>query len=65
MEGELEIEGERLDAASPPLRARVPGVYGTTGFRPSVLTFPQPGCWKVTGRVGSAALTFVVLVSKR
>jgi hypothetical protein len=27
------------------------------------LDFPTPGCWEVTGRVGDARPTFVVLVA--
>ena len=60
--GELTIEGRRLDAPAPPLRASVPDGYGATGFQVSGLDFPTPGCWEVTGRVGDASLTFVVLV---
>ena len=26
------------------------------------LTFPTPGCWEITGRVGDTALTYVTLV---
>jgi hypothetical protein len=62
--GELKISGVRLDAAAPPLRADVPRGYGATGFQASGVFFPTDGCWEVTGRVGSAALTFVVMVVK-
>src|SRR5918997_1699682 len=31
--GRLRIEGERLDAPAPPLRADVPAGYGPTGFQ--------------------------------
>jgi hypothetical protein len=65
VEGQLTIEGERLDASAPPLRADVPDGYGPTGFQPTGLSFPTEGCWKVLGRVGGARLTFVVLVRKR
>jgi hypothetical protein len=60
--GTLQIEGRRLDAPAPPLRAHVPPGYGDTGFQVSTLIFPTEGCWEVTGRVGSHTLTFVVLV---
>jgi hypothetical protein len=60
--GELTISGVRLDAAAPPLRAEIPSGYGDSGFQASGLIFPTEGCWEVTGRAGSAALTFVVLV---
>jgi hypothetical protein len=62
--GTLRISGRRLDGSSPPLRAHVPGGYGRTGFNPAGLTFPTTGCWKVTGRVGSAQLSYVVKVTK-
>jgi hypothetical protein len=41
----------------------VPGGYGR-GFQATVLTFPTIGCWRVTGRVGRARLTFTLLVTK-
>jgi hypothetical protein len=62
--GQLTIEGRRLDAPVPPLRAWVPDGYGGRGFQVSGLTFPTTGCWEVTGRVGEASLTFVVLVER-
>jgi len=64
VEGELVVTGRRLDAASPPLRANIPGGYGTIGFQASELIFPAEGCWEVTGRVAKQTLTFVTLVIK-
>ena len=61
--GELTIEGRRMDGEAPPLRSHVPHGYGEIGFQVSGLDFPMPGCWEVTGRVGDASLTFVVLVA--
>jgi hypothetical protein len=60
--GDLKISGTRLDAAAPPLRAEIPSGYGDSGFQASGVIFPTDGCWEVTGKAGSAALTFVVLV---
>jgi hypothetical protein len=60
--GTLRIEGRRLDADAPPLRAHVPCCYGDTGFQATALIFPTPGCWEVTGRVGEGSLTFVTRV---
>jgi hypothetical protein len=60
--GQLSIEGKRLDAPAPPLEAWIPSGYGDTGFQVSGLTFPSAGCWEITGRVGDASLTFIVLV---
>ncbi|MDX6740056.1 hypothetical protein [Actinocorallia sp. A-T 12471] len=33
--------------------------YGPTGFQPSVLDFPEAGCWRFDARLGDAAITFV------
>lgn len=61
--GPLRIEGRRLDAPAPPLRARIPAGY-SKAFQATGLIFPTPGCWELTGRVGDASLTFVVAVVK-
>ncbi len=59
--GQVAIEGRRLDGSGtftdPPLEG-----YGETGFQPTGVTFPAPGCWEVTGRAGDASLSFVTLV---
>jgi hypothetical protein len=61
--GLVEIDGRRLDADAPALRGTSAAEgYGDTGFTPSDIVFPSPGCWEVTGRVGDASLTFVTLV---
>ena len=60
--GKLTIEGRRLDAPAPPLEAHVPDSFDTTGFLASGLIFPSAGCWEITGRLGEASLTFVILV---
>jgi len=62
VEGRLTITGVRLDGPAPPLRSRVPNGYGTIGFQASGIFFPTPGCWEVTGTVGTASLRFVLLV---
>jgi hypothetical protein len=62
--GDLVIEGHRIDADAPPLRADIPAGYGERGFQVSGLIFPSTGCWEVTGRVGGSSLTFVVLVKR-
>lgn len=61
--GQLKIEGRRLDASAPGLRARIPSGYSGV-FQASSLIFPTPGCWEVTGRAGEASLTFVTRVVK-
>ena len=60
--GKLKITGRRLYVRAPRLRASIPGGYGPIGFQSTMLIFPAKGCWKVTGRVGDARLTFVTLV---
>ena len=71
-EGDLAIEGHRLDAAAPsPLRARINRGWPETPFAEvrggrfwsSAVYFPTEGCWQVTGRVGATSLTFVVLMA--
>ncbi|MET1082342.1 MAG: hypothetical protein ABWY12_04710 [Burkholderiales bacterium] len=62
--GRLRIEGRRLDEPAAPLRAEIPAGYGDFGFQSSALIFPTPGCWEVTGHVGTASLTFVTLVHR-
>jgi hypothetical protein len=65
VQGQLKIEGHRLDASASPLRSQVACCgYGDLGFQPSYLIFPTPGCWEVTGHVADASLTFVTLVVK-
>lgn len=64
VEGKLVITGRRLDAAAAPLKADVPDGYGSRGFQATGVIFPTDGCWEITGKVGSADLTFVTLVVK-
>jgi hypothetical protein len=60
--GQLRITGRRLDGAAPPLRAHVPAGYADAGFQATGVIFPGPGCWEVTGTVGTTPLTFVTYV---
>jgi hypothetical protein len=64
VQGRLIIEGRRLDADAPALRAHIPNGYGASGFQATGLIFPTPGCWEVTGHAGEATLSFVVSVVK-
>jgi hypothetical protein len=59
----LQVSGRRLDAEAPPLRASIPDGYDR-GFQATGLRFPTTGCWRVTGRFGTASLTFTVFVTK-
>jgi hypothetical protein len=62
--GKLMISGQRFDGDAPPLRARIPSGYGEIGFQSTSIVFPTPGCWQVTGQLGSASLMFVTRVVK-
>jgi len=61
-EQRIHITGTRLDAHAPPLRADVPEGY-SRGFQATGLSFPTPGCWRVTGSYGGRSLSFTVLVT--
>lgn len=52
------ITGRRLGARSRPLVAKVRDPRATDFS--SRLVFPEDGCWRITGRSGGDALTFVV-----
>jgi len=61
--GELTVTGWRLDGAAPPAWADIgEGFIDGERFFPTYMMFPTAGCWEVTGRVGTASLTFVTLV---
>jgi hypothetical protein len=62
--GKLTIQGRRLDAPAPALRARIPEAYGDTGFQATEIIFPTEGCWEVTGKAGERSLRFVTRVVK-
>jgi hypothetical protein len=64
--GALTIDGRRLDqstAARPRVESQ-PDAYPAMGWLPTYLIFPTPGCWEVTGRIGTTQLTFVTRVVK-
>ena len=66
IEGPMILDATRLDAPAPRMQTNVlrglDDGYGTTGFHPSELLFPTPGCWEVTATVQDATLSFVTLV---
>jgi hypothetical protein len=62
--GQLLVGGRRLDDSAPPARSYIPAGYSEVGAQSTYLVFPAPGCWEITGRIGDAGLTFVVLVEK-
>lgn len=64
--GNVVIAGRRLDGVGRLVsEAGTVEEYGPKGFVASGVTFSRPGCWRITGRVGAAALTFVTLVRIR
>lgn len=61
--GRLRLQAQRLDARAPQVDRTIPPAgYGLTGFQATGLSLPTTGCWKVTGTVGKASLTFVTRV---
>ena len=60
--GTLTVTSTRLDSRSRAVPGGAPDGYGSTGFQPSGVVFTMQGCWRVTGRVGKASLSFVTLV---
>jgi hypothetical protein len=63
--GRVRVRAVRLDGSAPRVDRTVPpSGYGLTGFQAMGLTLPTTGCWKVTGSVGEARLTFVTLVRR-
>jgi hypothetical protein len=63
--GKFSVEGRRLDASAPPMRAEydVKG-YGESGFLACVYFFPTEGYWQITGHIDDKSLTYVVHVIK-
>ena len=64
VDGPLSVSGKRIDGAAPPLRSDFSPTKPGTGFQPSYLIFPTPGCWEVTARANGSELTFVTKVVK-
>jgi hypothetical protein len=60
--GRVRIQARRLDRRGRVDRTVPPSGYGLTGFQAMGLSLPTTGCWKVTGSVGKARLSFVTLV---
>ena len=56
-EGQLTIEGKRLDGQTEPLQFVLAEPF--KNFQGSTLIFSTPGCWEITGHLGQATLSFV------
>jgi hypothetical protein len=61
--GRLFVFGRRVDGPAAPARSYMSNT-GEIGAQGTYLVFPAPGCWEITGRLGDAKLTFVLLVEK-
>jgi hypothetical protein len=60
--GEIQVSARQLDGDGR-LRAVVPeSTQPPTGPLPTLINFPQPGCWHVTGRLGHSSADVVVAV---
>jgi hypothetical protein len=57
--GQLRVSGERLDG---PGELRVLAVRSNTSSWRTAMTYSDEGCWRITGRYGDVALTYVVRV---
>ncbi len=58
--GTLTVSARKLDGPSAGFHGEVPGGDGWLGFVSSVLVWPPPGCWQVTGTVAQHLLTIVM-----
>lgn len=65
--GAPRVDVERLDGSGS-VRGSTGGFATAEGGRqwwPTVIEFPEPGCWKVTETLGSAEVRFTVHVAAR
>jgi len=64
-DGQLTIEGRRIDGVAPPLRYEQGApAEGPVEFSSTYLIFPTPGCWLITGHIGNGSLRFIIRVVK-
>lgn len=61
IDGNLTIRGRRVDGPAPPIAHDGSDGYGDRGFQPSLIAFPQAGCWEITGTVGDESVTATLL----
>jgi hypothetical protein len=60
--GEIQVSARQLDGPGR-VRAVVPkSTRPATGPLPTLISFPEPGCWHVTGRLGRSSVEVVVAV---
>jgi hypothetical protein len=65
--GTLRVSGHRVDGPASPLLVETNSNDVDSGFQPSYLIFPTPGCWDVTAQLGTredSVLAFTTNVVK-
>lgn len=63
-EGSLTLEGRPVDGKGR-ADAEVPGGYSAEGMHPTDVVFSRSGCWRITGRLGSATTSIIVAIGAR
>ena len=59
--GKLSVRGERLDGeSSRPFKVNYNDQLIRAGGIPGGFLFPDPGCWKITGKLAGEELSFVI-----
>lgn len=62
IDGTVKVTGTRLGSPGATLTASAPDGYGSTGFQPSALDFPDLGCWTITGTVSGKSLSITAWI---
>ncbi len=64
--GDLSVRYQRIDVPAAPIKAQTifGSLSGYVGPTWAARLYLDPGCWKVSGRVGDVSLAFVVLVAQ-
>ena len=64
--GQVSVTGTPVGGLPASFHAEVGTVpeYGPTGFTPSGLQFAHPGCWRLTGALGTSRLSLVIMVEQ-
>ncbi|MFC4585443.1 hypothetical protein [Sphaerisporangium corydalis] len=60
-EGRLKLSATRIGERGTAV-TEVPSGYAPTGLQPTGVTFPKPGCWRVTGTLNDTKVGFVLRV---
>ena len=62
VDGRLDLHAESLETRQMVTGAVHHSGYGSRGFQPSSIAFPREGCWRITGALGTAKVSFVAYV---